>query len=555
MAAEDKVYDIYAPILNYKKSITVLNRPAITINWIPREHSRRLKAYEILAALYFNYSRDYRNNPESGAANENDTIWEMGDPAWLCDTIKAKLLGDRFELVIDTPDEIKDLDRLRNAEGADAARIAELDKLKMLLDQRQAYLREWWNDEGVAVKVDENEAKASYLGDCAYMVEWNEDKNAPAIRTYDPGYVFPFYDCDDVSVQEGVKEMVKDRVVIAWEEDSETWKDMDNFFILWHDIYELRVGANGKKSCWRHSAYYKFNSAEKFDLRTLFDSSAMIENTERPWEDLGIDFIPIVVIPNIQVQGADFGISNTHLHIDNFDAIINNDTDLQKNSSYLGGATVGFSGKDVTQAIDPVTKRPEPILISPNTGFALGENGSMTLLDTSRMQTALLETTKYEIDKLIRNTGVTEIGAGKVDSGSLSTLSIMILMRPLLDKIYPMREQRRAHYARLFWMVQRLYQIFGSSEEISLFVDPLYKTTINFGEIVPVNKAERIDYYLKLVDLIGERAALEIARKDGLDINIEQVLADKAQDRAARTKSEADLFNLRMGLNNQGQQE
>jgi hypothetical protein len=543
MSTEKKVYDIYAPLLNYKKAISEFNRPAITINWIPIDHQRRLKAYEVLSALYFNYSRDYRNSPESGDEGSNDSIWEMGDPAWLCDTLKSKLLGNEYGIAIEMPDELRDFDPA--AEGADAALVS----LKEKLDARQTYLRRWWKNQRVALMVDENESKCSYLGDCAWMAEWDPVDKIPKLRTYDPGFVFPFPGCNEESIEEGGG-MVSDRLVVAWEEDSESWKDEEDYIILWQDIYELRVKGD-KKSCWRHSGYYRFNSADKLELDNIFDTKSAIEGTESGWVDLGIDFIPVMMVPNIQVQGSEFGLSNLHFHVDNLDAVVNNETDLQKNSSYLGGAMIALSGKDVSQSIDPTTKRPRPIKVAPNTAVTLGEGGSMALLNTSTMQTALIETLNYEIDKLIRNSGVTEIGAGRIEAGQLSTLSIMILMQPLLDKIYPRRVQRNVHYAKLFWMVQRLYQIFGSPEERKLFEGDVYDVVIKFGDIVPRSRVDAMDYYIKLAQLAGDEAALEIARKEGLDIDVKKIIEQKKESAAARAKEETDIFNMRLGLNNQ----
>jgi len=99
----NKVYDQYASVLNYKNDITVLNRPAVSVSWIPENNLRRIKAYEVYHAYYDNYSRDYRLPPDSGGTSHNDNIVEVGDPAWFCDKLKSKLLGDDIKLTIPIP--------------------------------------------------------------------------------------------------------------------------------------------------------------------------------------------------------------------------------------------------------------------------------------------------------------------------------------------------------------------------------------------------------------------------------------------------------------------
>jgi hypothetical protein len=542
---EIKVYDIYSSLLNFKKAISTLNRPGVDFTWIPQKHERRLKAYELLESYYYNYSREYRFAPESGGASYNDTIREFGDSAWVCNTIKAKLLGDGVNIAMEMPDELKDFEK---AETPEASLVA----LRGVLLARENYIKRWWKNNNVFLSVDENETKCSYLGDCVYYLEWKTEWiegvniSRPNIKTYDPGFIFPFLNCNDKSI-EGNGQIVKDRVIIVWEESSKEILDnvaQDQYFVIFRDIYELRAAGEGQYKCYRKHGYYKYNTTQEINIKNLIDDD-LLNAEDAKWIDLGIDFMPFEIVPNISVQGQDFGLSNIHFLIGIIDSMINNDTDLTRNSELLGGATVFGSGKDVVLARDSVTKQPKAIAIQPNTFYPLGEGGSATLLNTSTMQTALLDTAKALREKLIRNSNITEIGAGMLDVNQLSTISLKMFMQPLLDMINPMRQQRNMHYSNIFYNVQRLYQLFGTEEEKKIFQSPLYDFNLVFGDIVPGDEKAKLEEYNLLLTLTDEQTVLEKMKDDGYNIDINQVLERKKTAAAEAMAANADLFGMR----------
>ena len=117
-----KIYDLYASLLNYKKQIGDL-KLARSYNWIPDEHLRRLQAYELLTAFYQNYSRDFRMAPEAGDEGNNDDIMESGDAAWLCNKIKAKLLGGNPKLSMPGPKTLRQIKAIEaEVKNGDSAR-------------------------------------------------------------------------------------------------------------------------------------------------------------------------------------------------------------------------------------------------------------------------------------------------------------------------------------------------------------------------------------------------------------------------------------------------
>lgn len=550
---EEKVYDIYAAILNFRSAVSFL-RPGVDFYYIPEDHLRRLKAYEVLTAFYYNYSRDFRFSPESGDISQNDSIIENGDAAWVCNTIKAKLLGACVEPFLDMPEKLNDIDfvDLKTDKTMSESEFNDLKVLRDKLTEKENYIKNWWKYNNIFLAIDENETVCSYLGDCAYLVEWkSEISNGveigfPNLRTYDPGFVFPFYGCNDESL-DGNGQFVQDRVIIAWQETSKAILDnvtSDQYFVIYRDIYELRVDSKGNKKCYRKHGYYKYNSSEEVDIYNIVDDS-ILNDKDKIWIDLGIDFMPVVMIPNITVQGHDFGLSNLHFILGLINSIINNDTDLTKNSEKLGGATVFVSGKDISFAIDPVTKKPSAIPIQPNMMYPLGEGGDANILDTANMQKALLDTKGVIEKKLLKNTHITEIGAGVLDIGQISALSIKLLMQPLIDMINPMRDQRNRYYSTIFYYVQRLFQIFGTAEEKKIFDGEITDCLLKFGNLVPGDEKARLDEYITFETLTDTETMLKKMKADGYDIDVKKVLENKKKAKAEAAAANSDLFGLR----------
>lgn len=554
-----KVYDLWASILNYKGAVGSLNRPGISINYIPKEHCRRLQAYEILSAYYNCYSRDFRMSPESGDTGDNDSVFEVGDPSFLCDKIKDKLLGDEVTINMPVPEilgseeSISQTLALEGLEPGQKTRLEEkLKNLKVIsaiISERETYLQNWFKTNKIYLKIDENETLASYLGDCVYHVGWNAETGKPEIMTYDPGFCFPHFEIDELSWEDDTTP-VTDRFIIAWEEIFQT-DDPDHTTTLWRDVYELRVTAGAKK-CYRQRSYYKYGVGSVLSLYDLTDDDAISE-TPPSWEDLGVDFIPILWVPNRMIQGEIFGQSNIAKLLPLYDAIMNSYTDLSANGEHLGGATVFISGSEIKLRKNSTTGVPVDIPLRPATMIPLGENGSANLLDTSTMQDALLKTIEKYEGKLIQISEITDIIAGKIDKANIpSGIALLILMQPLLDKIGKMRQQRQEKYTTLFDFVQRLLQTFGNSYEKQLFSGILYSVNLNFGAIIPSDDSAKMDLYNKMVPLLGLETVLVQMKKDGWNFDVKTVLQRVKESKQSDLSAMGDVFSYRRNQDNGG---
>ncbi|MFH1742212.1 MAG: phage portal protein [bacterium] len=541
MSTPTKVYDLYASILNFKESITTLNAPFVTLGWVPLSHQRRLQAYEILSAYYCNYSRDYRQSPESGDTSYNDLIAEMGDSAWLCDKLRTKLLGDTVSISIPGPKSLKVLRRLRKNPAGREAELAELEKIEAARLAMEDHIQDWWDENDIYLTVNKNETKCSYLGDCVYAVGWNAEEARPTLETYDPGFVFPEWDLDAAaSMDESASDKVSRRVIIAWEDAHEA---TDQSYNIWRDIYELRTVA-GKKKCFRHYGWYEWQASSDRKVYDMNDDD-IIEGTSTGWHEIGLDFIPIVWVPNIECEGEDYGKSNINDFISLFDSIITNYTDLKFNSEKLGGAIIALSGKNIKFAVDSSTREPIGVEVKPNTIYNLGENGKMDLLNTAELQTALLSTIEKLEKKLIRNSCITEVGAGLADTQQeLAGIALKMLLLPLIERIGPVRQQRQSRYAQVFWMVMRYWQIFGTPEERKIFAGPLYNVQMNFGSLLPGDRKAQIEEYAQMANLFGLETTLEIARDDGYDLDIDAIMEAKENERQQRIEETQAQFQL-----------
>jgi hypothetical protein len=111
-----------------------------------------------------------------------------------------------------------------------------------------------------------------------------------------------------------------------------------------------------------------------------------------------------------------------------------------------------------------------------------------------------------------------------------------------MEKIGPMRTLRKQRYTWLFYMVQRLWQTYGSPEEKSIFSGDLFNAFLNFGNILPADQSGMLDYYIKLGTLVDEQTVLETMKADGVNIDPAIVLQRMADEAAKKIKAQQDMF-------------
>ena len=527
MSTPNKVYDIYAPILNYKESIDDLNKPFTSIEWIPNNSIRRIKAYEILGAYWNNISRDYRQPPEDNSTSDNDEIAEFGDAEWINSTIKNKILGDEVKIFVDSTRLTNNISILTNIiedkdNGLENTKPYEeqlqiLKALNAVAPAREIYLRDWWTDNNVYIEIDKNESKLGVIGDAVYQVYWDDINKKPMLKTIDAGFCFPesFEDGTGISYATG-SEDISERMTIAWEMVNPDTQD--SRLLLHREVYELKFNGTCKKQV------VEFYVSNDINLNTVEITEDTFFGGDLVYKDLGIDFLPFTWFANVAIEGEEpFGISNLHFIISLLDNIMNSYTDLDYNSNYLGGAVVFANGMKASRNADGSINT---IGIQPRALNFVGD-GNVTLMDTSRMQDALVKTIDTLTEKLLSLLSIPSImtNTGKENSGvAPSGYALTVLMQPLMDKIKPMRAVRKQGYSDVLEKIQKLYRKFGNSYEKELFKDKLIFTSLRFGNLLPGDVKLLADKWATVSTILDKRSTIDQMKNDGLEIDVDQVI-------------------------------
>jgi len=283
----ETIIDLY-PFLEVKNATDPLGRIAVSYSWVPEEHLRRLQAYTVLAAYEANLANKVRQVAET-------TLHEYGDVKFVCRTLSMALLGDETRIVAPLEKEI------------------------------ESFFTEWAADEIFFAKLSANEYKGSNLGDCVYRLNWSGPKKRVEITTFDPGFWFPF--------NLGLK---NERQVLAWEEKDPTTKQT----IIYKEEYSIGGSASGgggkSNNAFLTAGYYQKSERPSLDDLKLVRYAENSEGKRLNNFDLGIEFIPLVYIPNIFVEGWDFGESDVTGSLRLFDQVQNTYNDLASNTRLMG---------------------------------------------------------------------------------------------------------------------------------------------------------------------------------------------------------------------------
>jgi hypothetical protein len=437
----------------------------------------------------------------------------------------------------------KDLDLVIKKEIEE--RIAALEDLQDVLSLRESHLQDWYDDQSIYNLIDQNETKCGMLGDSIYHIYWDEEEKCPRLKTFDPGMCFPSkYPEDDLDGSWGDKEdkSVLERFVVAWEEEYGS----DEYFRLYREVYELRI-VGGDKKCFRHKAYYKYAGDSHTTFANIGDDLLFEDYADAEWEDIDLDYIPFVWIPNHPVEGEEpYGKSNIHSFIQLLDNMMNSYTDLNINSEYLGGVILGLSGEEVRPKTG-TDGTPLAICVQPRSAYYLGKDGRISVVDVSGMQKALLETIDAQEKKFLRNANIPDIIVGREQSAP-SGVALKILMQPLLDKINPMRKSRVEFYAILFYYIQRMYQDFGSPYEKKLFEGTLYDVRLQFGGLIPEDQVATDQHLLQMKSLVSQQTLLEEMKAKGYNINVDTELARLQDEKAKQEAASRAMFSNQYGV-------
>lgn len=518
----DRVIDQWAG-LNHK----ALMRDSATATvpgpatWIPRDEFRRINAYRILSGYRLNAAKEFVE-----ATDETERLFrrEYGDADLFVRQTAAAIIGRGAALQVagsnrppeDPPEDapqsvIDEFNRVKAAYGA--------------IVQRQAEVDQWARDEQWSLRVNSGEEDATGLGDGIYWLTFSAKRNRVRLRTLDPGFYFPVYapdgDADDYPT----------KIHLAWE-------------------YEERkpdVFGSGNVVRWLRRITYELVETEqpysvpyskdpvtqvcllsdaRWDMGNMtgtaldLDIGQAVFNVNDDGElmdelDLGIDFIPVVHVPNM--GGDPWGTSLLTGIAQVLDDMQIADTDAVDAASVAGGPPIVLMG---ASASGPVKH------YGPKTLWEVPVGGGASVLDTSKGLASLHDQQDKLFARASTNARVPEEVLGKVSAADVpSGLALSLSFGPFEVMIEQARLVRGFKYELLLKMVQRLHIAYG------VWKGDVFPAGVEFGSALPSDFGALTEILNKLTGndkaLMSRATAVSVLRNAGMPIPDVSVEVDR----------------------------
>lgn len=529
----------HRPILNPDLAASNSLMPS----WVGPPNSsdrRRLDAYNLLKSYVRNAARRYLR--EVNAKRESR---EYGDAALIGDAILAALLGEEITVQVEGADADDPVEPIPPNEPADGASpedrqrfteeqsqfdddMAEFETRQAERDaavDRQAWFDRWWSDVKGPLKLIETERNSVDLGDGVYLVGWDATQRRVRLRVYDPGFYFPVLGDD-------VDDEFPDRVHLAWEFIGDDDKPKVRRITFERRKLDAPVSYPYQSDT---SEFATFLTDATWDLEQM--SAAMGRNgVKKPSPDripygagetyaqdadgdvknrnIGVDFMPVVHIPNTVALLEHFGVSAIALVAQILDDLINNDTNMQAAAGVVGVPPIAIEGNQR----DPNIKTYGPAVVL---------WGKVSVVDTSSSLDALLKYTEQLLKRLSVNARIPEEVLGRVKAGDIASgVALALSFAPFRSLINQMRLVRDDKYSLLFKMVQRFAMVgadgAGTVEgrTITPAKDGVLEVRLAFGSYLPNDLKATVDMILALLDKHGvsRATALRLLAAAGLDL-------------------------------------
>ncbi|TWE16996.1 hypothetical protein [Kitasatospora atroaurantiaca] len=462
--------------LNYKGAMNDPRRPGVgafpelAAAWLPEDDLRRLAAYKLLAAYDSNQAGQL-----TAAAGDDSALErrELGDAAKLVDTALGYLLGSEQHIVVPGAEHAEDDQPPQGAAEAAAA---------------QARLRQWAEDELLALRMQQAERTAVLSGDAVYVLAWEPAKGRPTLRSYDPGFYFPQWDDDEDTEFPA-------RVHLAWElpEVPEQGLKARVRRITW-EIGPIEAADPGTGGHLVPAAGDMIDQSGRLVRAYLWDqerlSAVTCYLTDAEWNlddlrrgqsvynlprakarfrtrpdgqvldrlDLRIDFIPVIHLTNsIPHAGDRWGQSILGKVLQGLDELAATDSDAASASATTGTPIIGLAGAQLPR--DRTTGLPVPVEVRAGAVWQLGESGRMDALDTSPQLAELRARSEHLMDRIASSSRLTAAGLGTLDPSNVpSGYTLQLALGPLDSLVASMRLAREHKYKLLLRFVQRLFQ-------------------------------------------------------------------------------------------------
>ncbi len=500
--------------LSFKRALGDRKQPGVVLglpSWVG-DHQRRLMAYQVLQSYIDNAGRYFLADPDPRVREQHR---EYGDAALIRDMVLSALLGEDQTVVTERADEFDPADKAAGdgapAGGSVAPPPEPQDPEVVAAWKFQEWVNDWADDERLGLKTVENERNAVGLGDSVYTVGWSADKGRVRLRIWDPGFYFPVLD-------DGNEDDFPSKVHIAWELLApSTGPDKDKRRIrriTWElvDTEPYKPAYGDKqvtKVCVMSDGTWILDMGKPGTVEDLTGSKVEWATYTNPdgsgteWKQisLGIDFIPVVHVPNTISLLNHFGTSSLARVMQILDDLANVDTDLQAASSTTGRPVINLSGATLGNETETdsrtgaVKGQPKRLTYKPGEVIETGD-GTMSVLDTSKSLQALTGYLETLLERLSVNARLPDAltGRAKID-GQLAGITLQLSFGPLKAMIEEMRLVRAEKYPLLFKMVWRL-ALTAKQDEVPKEWQP---TRYEFGSFLPSDESAAISAVTQLL--------------------------------------------------------
>lgn len=488
--------------LSYKRALG--NRQTGGVNWVQPtwvgHHDRRLQAYALLDAIASNAGRYYLPD----IADRGDHR-EYGDAGLIVETILSALLGDEQHIVTDGASDFDPEDGGEQVDENGVAIVPEpldaADAAAQAIAAEAFAFQEWitkvLEDQEFALNaMFPAETDAVKLGDGAYTILWDFDKQRAQVEYYDPGTYFPVLDSANANT-------FPKKIHFAWEiPDDDPLKDRRK---VQRRTFELRrlseMGEaerayawleNGKTSDWTclySDGIWTFDVGGKqtVDDFTLGDADWQVITGEDGEDvfafeiDLAHDKMPVVHVPNTIAGAAHFGRSSLSLVAQILDDLSNADTDLQAASATTGKPPVVLRGAKLARNDKGEAEAPT---------YAAGEvwevdaEGGLDVLDTSASLDALIKYVDKLLERLSINARIPASVLGRLKPGDVNSgIQLLLSFGPMRSMIQRMRLVRSSKYGILLKLVH-VVSLSAQDSEANV-PDTWVPTKMTFGRFLP----------------------------------------------------------------------
>lgn len=425
MTRMERVHDTWSP-LDY--ILDHLERtPGAT--WLDTHDQRRLNAYKVLAGYRDNIRHRYlpEAQPRARVVNVDGLIHrtdqtakhyrEYGDADLLITTTRALVLGET--------------QTVEPAEGT------------------PRWAADFWEQWTVAERWEQKlltgEAHTCTYGDGIYVLTPSPDKQRPRLRVYDPGFYFP----DTVTHVDGWEDEDYPPIVhLAWEyeQGGHTWIRRTTWRMA--PLEQAVTRPWGGVSAW--TCLYR---QVDYRLDNLISGATVYspEISNRPvvvqdWTDLGIDFIPVVHVPNTPTEWGESAVLRVTQVLDD---VQNTDTDLAI-ASQSASSTM-------------VTKGATPTLTGgPGEYLGLPAGAEAGWLDTSRNLDALLKFAQFLADRIVQNTRLSKALVGAIQPNDVpSGYALQLGFHAARQLMRELRTVRTEKHPLVLKFALRMSQAYG----------------------------------------------------------------------------------------------